>query len=268
MAPAKINLSLWVVGRRCDGYHEIITIFHKVPICDEIWVEEWDKSMVLCEGIKTTSTNTVYKALRLLSEYVGQNICLKVKIKKRIPVGSGLGGGSSDAAAVLKASNLIFKLGLSEEDLIKVGAKVGADVPFFIIKEKSAIGTGMGDILEPVDINLKTSCFLVFPSFPVSTKMAYRLIDEKGVFTSRSVAERRVEETVKDLRKGEIPALENDFEKVVMERFPEILEIKRKLVHAGWKPLMSGSGSTVFGLGNGEFAKMKDKYKMWLFDIV
>ncbi len=258
-----MNLSLWIVGKNEDGYHNLITIFYKIPIYDEIWVEEWDEPMIICEGIKSTSGNTVYKALKFLSDYVGRNVCLKIKIKKRIPVGGGLGGGSSDAATVLKAANRIFKLNLGEEDLVKIGSKVGADVPFFIIPQRAAIGRGIGNILEPVDLDIRSDWVLVFPSFPVPTKLAYDLFDSLGKFTDPSYAERKAEEIVKEFKRGNIPSLENDFEKVIHKRYPEIGKIKDILTRNGWNALMSGSGSSVFGIGEGDLDKLDWPYKVW-----
>jgi len=163
LAPAKVNLGLWITGTDEDGYHRITTLFYRIPLYDEIIVDRWHESIVKCEGIHSTSDNTVYKALRFLSEYVGQSVCLKVIIKKRIPVGAGLGGGSSDAAAVLHAANRIFNLGLSLQELIRVGAKVGADVPFFLLPERAAIGRGRGYELEPVDLYIPGEWILIFP---------------------------------------------------------------------------------------------------------
>ncbi len=265
-APAKVNLGLWITGKLPSGYHKILTLFYKIPICDEIWVEEWDKSLVKCEGIKSTSTNTVYKALKYLSEFVGQNICLKVRIKKRIPVGGGLGGGSSDAAAVLKAANVIFKLGLDIDELTEVALKVGADVPFFLLPQRAAVGRGIGEVLEPLDFKIKGRWVLVFPSFPVPTKLAYNLVSERGIFTDERVAEEKLNEMIKSLTVGKIPEFENDFEDVVFERFPELKSIKHTLIKNGWVAVMSGSGSSIFGLNGNGFEGLKWPYKIWFWE--
>ncbi len=264
--PAKVNLSLWITGRLPNGYHRIITLFYKVPIYDEIWVEEWEDIKVKCEGIKSESTNTVYKALKYLSEYVGKKLCLKVRIKKRIPVGGGLGGGSSDAAAVLKAANEIFKLGLSVKELSEVAVRVGADVPFFILPQRAAIGRGIGEDLEPVDLMLKGKWILVFPAFPVPTKLAYTLIESKGKYTDEREAENKLIDLIERLKAGDKVKLENDFEKVVFQEFPEIAEIKGSLVKNGWNSLMSGSGSSVFGLNGEGFEGLKSSYKIWFWE--
>lgn len=265
-APAKVNLGLWITGKLPSGYHKILTLFYKIPLCDEVWVEEWDKSLVKCEGIKSTSTNTVYKALKHLSEFVGKNVCLKVRIKKRIPVGGGLGGGSSDAAAVLKAANIIFKLGLSIEDLTKVASRVGADVPFFLLPQRAAIGRGIGEILEPLELKIGGRWIIVFPSFPVPTKLSYNLISERGIFTDEKVAEEKLYDMIKTIMKGEIPNFENDFEDVVFDRFPELRNIKHTLLKNGWIACMSGSGSSIFGLNGESFEGLKWPYRVWFWE--
>lgn len=265
-APAKVNLSLWITEKLPNGYHRILTLFYKIPIYDEIWVEEWDDIRVKCEGIKSESTNTVYKALKYLSEYVGREICLKIRIKKRIPVGGGLGGGSSDAAAVLKVANEIFKLGLSLRELSKIAVKVGADVPFFLLPHRAAIGRGIGEELEPIDLTVRGKWVLVFPAFPVPTKLAYSLIEIKGIYTNEKNAEEKLRELIKNLKEGKKVKLENDFENVIFERFPEIGEIKSTLVRNGWNSVMSGSGSSVFGLNGEGFENLKGSYKIWFWE--
>ncbi|EJF06001.1 4-diphosphocytidyl-2C-methyl-D-erythritol 2-phosphate synthase [Thiovulum sp. ES] len=241
-------------------------MFYKIPIYDELWVEEWEEIKVTCEGIRSGSTNTVYKALNYLSEYVGKKICLKVRIKKRIPIGGGLGGGSSDAAAVLKAANEIFKLGLSVRELSEVAIKVGADVPFFILPNRAAIGRGIGEDLEPLDINVRGKWILVFPAFPVPTKFAYSLIESKGKYTPEDEAEEKLKELIKGLKEGKEVRFENDFEDVVFEKFPEIGEIKGSLVKMGWNSSMSGSGSSVFGLNGEGIEEMKSSYRIWFWE--
>ncbi len=263
LAPAKVNLGLWITGTDEGGYHRITTLFYRIPIYDEIEVDLWHESVVRCEGIRSTSNNTVFKALKHLSEYVGESLCLKVVIRKRIPVGAGLGGGSSDAAAVLYAANRIFNLGLSLKELMEVGAKVGADVPFFLLRERAAIGRGRGYDLEPIDLKVPGEWILVFPGVPVSTRRAYDLFDSEGTFTPPDVAERKVKDLVEALRAGEVPPLENDFERVILPRFAPIREAKDLLVRGGWRAVMSGSGSTVFGIGGGEIPLLGGKNRVW-----
>ena len=263
LAPAKVNLGLWITGVDEDGYHRITTLFYRIPLYDEIIVDRWHESIVRCEGIRSTSDNTVYKALRFLSEYVGQSICLKVIIKKRIPVGAGLGGGSSDAAAVLYAANRIFNLGLSLEDLISVGAKVGADVPFFLLPERAAIGRGRGYDLEPVDLYIPGEWILIFPGVSVSTRKAYDLFDAEGRFTRPEDAEKKVRELVGAIKEGNFSLLENDFEQVILPRFRAIRRAKEILINGGWNAVMSGSGSTVFGIGGTNLPLINKKFKVW-----
>lgn len=263
LAPAKVNLGLWITGVEEDGYHRITTLFYRIPLYDEILVDLWHETRVKCEGMRSTSDNTVFKALRYLSEYVGESICLKVTIRKRIPVGAGLGGGSSDAAAVLVVANRMFDLGLSLKELMEVGAKVGADVPFFLLPERAAIGRGRGYDLEPVDLQIPGEWALVFPGVSVSTRRAYDLFDREGKFTPPDVAERKVKDLIAALREGDYSLLENDFEQVILPRFPAVRRAREYLTRAGWNAVMSGSGSTVFGLGGGKVPLMGGRNRVW-----
>ncbi len=263
LAPAKVNLGLWITGVEEDGYHRITTLFYRIPLYDEILVDRWHDTEVKCEGMKSTSDNTVFKALKYLSEYVGRSLCLKITIRKRIPVGAGLGGGSSDAAAVLDVANRVFNLGLSLKELMEIGSRVGADVPFFLLPERAAIGRGRGYDLEPVNLHIPGEWVLVFPGVSVSTRKAYDLFDREGRFTPPDVAERKVMELVESLREGDYSRLENDFEKVILPRFPAVRRARERLTKYGWKAVMSGSGSTVFGLGGGKVPIANGKFKIW-----
>ncbi|NPA80780.1 MAG: 4-(cytidine 5'-diphospho)-2-C-methyl-D-erythritol kinase [Thermotogae bacterium] len=262
LAPAKVNLGLWITGVENDGYHRIITLFYKIPLYDEILVEPWSSSLVRCEGLKSTSDNTVFKALKYLGDHVGRNLCLKITIRKRIPVGAGLGGGSSDAAAVLRVANRLFNLNLPLHELIEVGAKVGADVPFFLLPTRAAIGRGRGYDLEPLDLRLPGEWILVFPGVSVSTRRAYETFDREGTFTPPDEAERKVRRLVEAIRRGEFEG-ENDFEQVILPNFPLVREAKEELARRGWRALMSGSGSTVFGVGGGELPLLRRRFKVW-----
>ena len=265
MAPAKVNLSLWIVGKERSGYHRILTLFYKIPLYDEILIDHWKESLVRCEGLKSTSDNTVYKALKYLSEYTGRNLCLKVVIKKRIPVGAGLGGGSSDAAAVLHAANLMFDLNLSLEELVEVGAKVGADVPFFLLGERAAIGRGRGYDLQPVDVKVPGNWILVFPTTPVSTRWAYETFSKHCRFTPEEEAEERLQNLIEALRRGGDFQMENDFERVILPRIGPVREAKEALRGAGFKALLSGSGSTVFGVGGKGIPTFPPRFKVWVW---
>jgi len=266
LAPAKVNLGLWITGKEPDGYHRLVTLFYKIPLYDEIWVRPWKESQVKCEGIRSTSDNTVFKALEQLSRYVGKSLCLKIVIKKRIPVGAGLGGGSSDAAAVLNVANRIFNLNLSVEELMEVGAKVGADVPFFILPHRAAIGRGRGYDLEPIDLHIEGEWLLIFPNVSVPTKGAYDLVDRMGIFTPPEEAERKLARLVDAIKRGHgsLP-LENDFERVILDRYPAIGRAKDLLLKWGWDAVMSGSGSSVVGVGGDRLGLPTGKLKVWFW---
>ncbi|MFH1645089.1 MAG: 4-(cytidine 5'-diphospho)-2-C-methyl-D-erythritol kinase [Candidatus Omnitrophota bacterium] len=150
-APAKINLFLDVLNKRPDGYHNIVTIFQRIALYDTIKVKKTAKYIsLLCDSsdVPSGKNNIVYKAAKLMRAELGIKDGLDITLKKRIPVCAGLGGGSSDAAAVIKAINLIFNLNLSPGRLRAIAANVGADVPFFLTDESCAIGRGVGERLR------------------------------------------------------------------------------------------------------------------------
>ncbi len=243
LAPAKINLGLWVLGPRPDGYHEVITVLHKIALYDELEVHPAEKLEVICDRCPSGPENLVYRAAELLS------LNVKVLIKKKIPVGAGLGGGSSDAGAFLKA----FGESLGRGELLKLAAQLGSDVPFFAVDEPAALARGRGEVLTPVKSRIKAWVKVLTPGFSVSTAWAYGLLRERRAYVPREEAERAAEEMVKALEKGDLRAAAqasfNSFEAPLGEVHPEILELKEKLLREGAAVAgLSGSGSAVFGL--------------------
>ena len=239
----KINLGLRIVRKRPDGYHDLETVF--VPIYglhDELEVVKSDSFSFKQEGIKVDcdpADNLIIKCYNLIAKKYSQIGAVSIRFKKTIPFGAGLGGGSSDAVHMAIALNELFELGLSKEDLAKEVSVLGADCPFFIYNTP-CYAEGIGDILTPIDLDLKgTRIVLIKPEEGVSTKEAYSGITITG-------------ERLGDLGKlgilRNLDKFTNDFEKTVFPKHPIIADIKKRLLDAGaYYASMSGSGSTVFG---------------------
>jgi 4-diphosphocytidyl-2-C-methyl-D-erythritol kinase len=179
--PAKLNLNLSVLRKKIDGMHEINTQFQLINLFDEMKIEKTNFKVI---NVSTNigpsidgEKNIVYQAVNELSNYIGRQIYCNISIKKNIPLGGGLGGGSSNAAGALIGVNVLFKLGLSSKDLIKVGKKVGADVPFFIFG-KNAHASGIGDVLVEAKSPSKKKYLLLFPQICSSTKELFSQWDK------------------------------------------------------------------------------------------
>lgn len=249
LAPAKINLVLRVLRRRDDGYHDIDTLFQAVDLCDELVVEPAEQGVQLeVRGAELgpAEENLAHRAARALLAAVGSASGARIRLTKRIPVGAGLGGGSSDAAAVLRGLAQLMG-GIEPGTLRAVAETLGSDVPFFVGDSPLARGTGRGEVLEPQRPLAPADFVLVSPPVHVSTVDAYAALS--------SVRKESGPEAVRasSLRIGawnELAGLaHNDFEPVISSRHPEIRRALSALESAGAEvALMSGSGSTCFGL--------------------
>ena len=251
-APAKVNYRLDVLGKRADGYHDLRMVMQRVDLCDdlEISLSELPGIRVACgkAGVPDGPGNIAWRAADALVKLSGQKVGIDIAITKRIPVAAGLGGGSSDAAAVLMGVNELLGLGLSQERLMEIGVKLGADVPFFIFK-KPALAEGIGDRLTALDKVPALWVVLVNPGIHVSTAWVYQSLELTG----------KVDSAIIPRSYGNLDevcaVLSNDLEPVTFARFPAVRELKEMLVAAGARgSLMSGSGSTVFGLFDDEGA--------------
>ena len=245
-APAKVNYRLDVLGKRADGYHELRMIMQRVDLCDdiEIALSERPGIRVSCgrAGVPDGPGNIAWRAADALVKLSGREVGIDISITKKIPVAAGLGGGSSDAATVLMGVNELLELGLSEERLMEIGVKLGADVPFFIFK-KAALAEGIGDQLSALDKVPELWIVLVNPGIHVSTAWVYQNLQlttkEDVAIVSRSYSS--LDEVC--------AVLSNDLEPVTFGRFPAVRELKEQMITSGARgSLMSGSGSTVFGL--------------------
>ncbi len=245
-APAKVNLCLHVLGKRTDGYHDLAMLMQRVTLFDRLDLELVAGGDVTasCPGLVLADgeQNIVERAARLFLAYVSMRQGVSIVVKKNIPAAAGLGGGSSDAAAVLESLDELLGTGLSRTELMGLGSRLGADVPFFLYK-KTAWATGIGDQFEAWPGVPFVTLVLVNPGIEVSTVGVFRNL---GLTHSRPIARipRFPEGT-----SGLVRLLHNDLEVVTCQRHPVITTIKERLVAGGANgALMSGSGPTVFGL--------------------
>jgi 4-diphosphocytidyl-2-C-methyl-D-erythritol kinase len=253
-APAKINLSLRVIGKRRDGYHLLDTVMVPVSLYDVLEISKLKRSSkpagaritISCDHplVPRGEKNIVYGAARMLMQQAGADQPIHVQIRKRIPVGAGLGGGSTDAAATLIGLNRLFKLHLTETRLEKLALSLGADVPFFI-RGRPARARGIGDRLRPLRGLANLWLVIIYPGFPVSTAWAYQNLRTK---LTKPIVNTSIATSLKSFEKL-AGLLVNDLESVTLDRYPKIRLLKEKLLRAGaLGGLMSGSGSSVFGL--------------------
>lgn len=260
--PAKINLYLKILGRRPDGYHELDTLMQKVALYDELELSLVDEPdiQLSCLGadLPEDEGNIVFRAAQLFLEQtgrVGQGV--RIVLRKRIPLAAGLGGGSSDAAAVLTGLNQLTGAGCTTEELAAMGLRLGADVPFFVYDHPAAWAGGIGERLEPAEPLRGFNVLLVNPGIAVSTKWAYETFSQTAGRIALTAAGKKFNlsnfsnESGLPLRqRAFLPAdLRNDLELVTAEKHCVIGELKARLLAAGAAgAMMSGSGSTVFGL--------------------
>lgn len=245
---AKINLGLNIVEKRPDGYHNLETVFYPINLQDALEVttlEEQGEYTLVTSGTPIEGepeNNLVVKAYKLLKEDFPELSGINIHMYKHIPTGAGLGGGSSDAAFMIKLLNEKFKLNISIEKMEEYAAKLGADCAFFI-QNKPVFASGIGNIFESIELSLKGYYLvLVKPDIFVSTKDAFALIKPQKPSKSLKEIIRMPVETWRAMMK-------NDFEESVFQKYPEIAAIKDKLYDMGAiYASMSGSGSSVFGI--------------------
>lgn len=265
MAPAKINWSLRVLSKRPDGYHNILSLMQCIGLYDHLLFDDSDGIELVTDMDMPVEDNLVFKAARELVEFAGVKKGARIILEKEIPTGAGLGGGSSDAAFTLIGLNKFWALGLGDEDLKEIGGRLGSDVPFFFDRP-TAIAEGRGESLTRANISRSYSLLLVKPPVSIPTAWAYETLGHKtGVRESPGPPSDIVELTktgnnvnnikliLNALNSHDFPVLgslvHNDFEKVVMDRYPVVGGIKEGLLEAGAAmAIMSGSGSVVFGL--------------------
>jgi len=261
---AKINWFLRIEGRRPDGYHQLTTVFQTIDLADRISFTVTEDPSIRLEvdgrQVAGGQDNLLHRAVARVQEKAAVRRGLRITLEKRIPVGGGLGGGSSNAAIGLLAANRLWGANLAPDDLAELGAGLGADVPFFL-SGGVALGTGRGDRIFPLpDLPRTQTLVLLYPGFPVATKDAYQARNW-GEFAGNPVlttieAEHKIQRFREAVARVELSWLENDFEEVVFDLYPALAQGARQLLAAGCKPvLMSGSGSCLFGVADPERAE-------------
>lgn len=258
---AKINLSLRVLGKREDGYHELDTIFQTVSLRDTIRISATENSEIAfsCDdrSLPTDSHNLVVRAATALRDRANPKKGARIRLEKRIPAHAGLGGGSSDAAATLIGLRRLWELKLTRQELNELAANLGADVPFFL-HGGTARGTGIGDRIEPLEDAPETFLLIVKPNANVSTADAYKAFDERTLTSSNSKTILSRSDAKEFFDNQHLASPQNDFEPVVFAMAPEIERAKDALVRAAAPAAMlAGSGSAVFGIFDSENAQRR-----------
>lgn len=258
-APAKINLYLDVVGRRNDGYHDILSIMQTVSLCDEIELALTDHGIKLdCGDSSLTSgeSNLAYRAARLFLDYTGADVGVDMRLTKRIPMQAGLGGGSSDAAAVLRGLNRLCGRPLDAEKLCRLGAKLGADVPFCVIGGCACVG-GIGERVEPLPVTPQCTVVICCPTERISTPWAYGELDRVyGGFRG----ERQDGGRFQNMRRALDTSQTENFCKFTYNIFEDVTvgsgdihSIRLAMrEHGAACAMLSGSGPSVFGIFDNE----------------
>ncbi len=264
---AKINLGLNIVSRRNDGFHNLETIFYPINIKDGLEIinsDSQEEYQFFQTGIKIDgdpSKNIVIKAFDLVKNHSNINIPnIDIYLLKKIPTGAGLGGGSSDAAFILKLLNETYNLGIPINELAELALQIGADCPFFLYN-KPAFASGIGSQLKPINLDLSDMYFLIVkPDVFISTKEAYSMVTTKApILSLQDIVSRPLYEW-KELMK-------NDFEDPIFKKYPQICKIKQQLYELGATyASMSGSGSSLYGIfyEKPDFQKLFNNHFTWL----
>ncbi|MCX5700485.1 MAG: 4-(cytidine 5'-diphospho)-2-C-methyl-D-erythritol kinase [Candidatus Omnitrophica bacterium] len=253
---AKLNLYLRVKNKRSDNFHNLETLFERISLQDRIVIANRRDNLIKlsCNNVScpTDSANICWKAARLLQDKFCVKTGLNIKIIKRIPVGAGLGGGSSNAAALLLGLNKLWRLNLNQAKLVKLAAELGSDVAFFVYDTSFAVGRGRGEKIRILSNlkKIKLWHILVVPKIHVSTPLIYKKFDAfSGLTKPRSNVKILTSALAKNASTFEPGLLFNSLEAVTLKLYPEVKRIKERLSASGLKNiLMSGSGSAVFAV--------------------
>ena len=244
-SPSKINIGLNVVEKRKDGFHNLQTIFYPLLLSDKLTFQKSDKLELTSNSktLKELDENLILKAIWLLKREISIEIKVKIFLEKLIPIGAGLGGGSSNTAATLKAINKLFKLNLSYEKLSDLALKLGSDVPFFLNAIPS-YAESRGEKLIPLNLEIQYPILVVNPGINISTRWAFeRIVPSKPNYKLSHLLSSNLDfSEIRD-------QLKNDFEPIVFKEYPSIQKIKNDLYNKGAIfAIMSGTGSTVYGI--------------------
>ncbi|MEC4684484.1 MAG: 4-(cytidine 5'-diphospho)-2-C-methyl-D-erythritol kinase [Nitrospirota bacterium] len=248
-SPAKINWFLKVLGKRADGYHNIYSVMQRIALSDTLSFEETKGEIVIESDLEIAmEENLVYKAAALMKKHTSCSSGARIKLLKKIPLQAGLGGGSSNAATTLFGLNNLWKTGLNLRTLTELGASLGSDVPFFL-NGPIAVVEGRGEVITPLQASTKEITLLIVkPGHGISTALAYKEVAEYSEM-DRS----RLDLLIKILKYGPIDRLPevlgNDFEEPVCRLYPELKDIRDRLLNQGAiAALLCGSGSSIFGV--------------------
>lgn len=258
-AYAKINLGLDVIGRLPNGYHEVKMIMQSVGICDELTFEKQPSGITVTTDsgeLPTDKNNLIYRAAKLLLDTCAVKEGVRIHLTKRIPIAAGMAGGSTDAAATLKAVNQLFRFGKTKEELMELGVKIGADVPYCILGG-TALAEGIGERLTPLPPMPNCHLLVAKPDINVSTKYVYTTLDAAPILFHPDIDGMTAAIFAGDLT-GITAKLGNVLETVTVPAHPIISKIKEKFLELGSDGvLMSGSGPTVFGIFSDKTAAEK-----------
>ena len=253
-APAKINLGLDIMGKRSDGYHDLSMIMVSVDLNDYISVYKTEEKEIVVESnnhrMPLNARNDVFKAAKLIRDAYGIESGVKIILEKSIPICAGLGGGSTDAAATIRALDKLWQLNLSKEEKVSIGFEIGSDVPYCLDGGCSFV-SGKGEIVQQLDCKVSAWVVLVKPDFGISTRTIFPEIDCATI--SRVDIDALKDALLMDDYKRMIEAMGNSLEDVTIKRKPFIQKIKHRMMKCGADiALMTGSGPTVFALCQSE----------------
>lgn len=245
-APAKINIGLNVISKRPDGYHDLETLFYPIQdLYDMLIFRKSESALFNYQGSESLphEENLVLKAKKLVENKIQKELKIEIELIKNIPIGAGLGGGSSDAAAVLLALNEIYDLELSNDELNNMALELGSDVPIFLNPVPS-LGSSRGEILEKIELDISQPLLIVNPGIFISTKEAFSNITPGNSKNLFEVIKKNSKPNFSEWKSCVI----NDFESYVLDNYREVREIKDKMESSGSLfTQMSGTGSTVYG---------------------
>lgn len=249
---AKINLGLNIVSKREDGFHNLETIFYPINLFDEITFTKSNNFSFISSDktLNKEQTNLIIRSKEELERYFRKDLLVEIVLKKNIPIGAGLGGGSSNAASTLLALIKLFNLQIETKQLQDIALKLGSDVPYFLNPVPS-FAESRGEILSPISLRLDKYLLIVNPGIHISTKWAFNQITPKQPLTSLKSLINYSKIEIEDL----MSFASNDFEKIVFDYFPEVKEIKEKMMQFDAVfSMMTGTGSTVWGMFDDEEA--------------
>lgn len=249
---AKINLGLNIVSKREDGFHNLETIFYPINLFDEITFTKSNNFSFISsdQTLNKEQTNLIIRSKEELERYFRKELLVEIVLKKNIPIGAGLGGGSSNAASTLLALIKLFNIQIETKQLQDIALKLGSDVPYFLNPVPS-FAESRGEILSPINLRLDKYLLIVNPGIHISTKWAFNQITPKQPLTSLKSLINYSKIEIEDL----MSFASNDFEKIVFDHFPEVKEIKDKMIEFDAVfSMMTGTGSTVWGMFDDEEA--------------